>query len=119
MRYLIVLAAFLWMATSCNSDDANEYPFVITVMTETGIPAQNVTVRVTADVPNAIPDFTGATDINGQVRFEYDNQAVLKVQASRGNPVSWIGCGFIRLKQGVEVEKTVVILPFDPSVGGC
>jgi hypothetical protein len=117
---IILLAFVLFISgNSCKKEVSNEYPFVIKVIREDGIPLGNVNVRVTADVPNAIPDFRGKTDVYGEVRFEYDNKAVLKVQASRGNPISWIGCGFIRLEEGQVVNKTIVIQPYDPNVGGC
>ena len=123
-KFLSLLSlAFLLTLTSlfsgCKKEVSNEYPFVIKVIREDGIPMGNVSVRVTADVPNAIPDFRGRTDEFGEIRFEYNNKAVLKVQATRGNPVNWIGCGFVRLEEGQEVSKTIVIQPYDPNVGGC
>lgn len=118
LSFALLLTTFN-LISSCKKEVSNEYPFVIKVIREDGIPMGNVSVRVTADVPNAIPDFRGRTDEFGEIRFEYNNKAVLKVQATRGNPVNWIGCGFVRLEEGQEVTKVIVIQPYDPNVGGC
>jgi len=110
---------FALSSMGCTKEDERSYPFVIQVLTEDGRPAQNVLVQANADVPNSIPDFLGVTDMFGEIRFEYRYEAVLKVQATRGNPASWIGCGFVRLENNTEVRKVIVIQPYDPNVGGC
>lgn len=117
-RFTAIAMVFI-LLSACEEEVSNEYPFVVRVLLEDGTPAQNVFVRVSADVPNAIPNFEGTTNYNGEVSFQYNNKAVLKVQASRGNPINWIGCGFVRLQEGQEVTKTIVIQPYDPNVGGC
>lgn len=113
----LILSALL--LSSCQKETSNEFPFLVKIVNSDGIPLSNISVRATADVPNAIPNFTGQTNVEGEVRFEYDRLAVLKIQATRGNPVTWIGCAFIRLEEGKEVQKTLVLQPFDPAVGGC
>ena len=113
------LVLSLILLSSCQKETSNEFPFVIKIVNSDGIPLSNISVRATADVPNAIPNFSGQTNLEGEVRFEYDRLAVLKIQAFRGNPITWIGCAFIRLEEGKEVQKTVVLQPFDPTVGGC
>jgi hypothetical protein len=116
---LLALCLFSFCFSSCKKEIVTEYPFEIQVLFEDGTPAQNVFVEAKADVPNSIPDFEGVTDVEGKVHFEYNNKAVLKVEAKRGNPLSWIGCGFVRLEAGVEVKKVIIIQPYDASVGGC
>ena len=118
-KALIVALSSIAFGLGCTKEETRNYPFVIQVINEEGRPAQNVLVQVNADVPNSIPDFLGSTDMFGEVRFEYRYEAVLKVQATRGNPPSWIGCGFVRLENNNEVRKIIVIQPYDPSVGGC
>jgi hypothetical protein len=118
-KALIVALSSIAFGWGCTKEETRNYPFVIQVINEEGRPAQNVLVQVNADVPNSIPDFLGSTDMFGEVRFEYRYEAVLKVQATRGNPPSWIGCGFVRLENNTEVRKIIVIQPYDPSVGGC
>ena len=116
---LFTLSLLVFSFSSCKKENVTEYPFEFQVLFEDGTPAQNVFVEAKADVPNSIPDFEGVTDVEGRVRFEYNNKAVLKVEAKRGNPLSWIGCGFVRLEAGVDVKKIIIIQPYDASVGGC
>lgn len=122
MKKIISLLGFSLLVlsfSSCKKEIITEYPFEIQVLFEDGTPAQNVYVEAKADVPNSIPDFEGITDLEGKIKFEYNNKAVLKVEATRGNPLSWIGCGFVRLEAGVEIKKVIIIQPYDSSVGGC
>lgn len=119
IKLLAAVFSIVLLSSSCEKDVSNEYPFRVRVVSPDGIPLANISVRATADVPNAIPDFRGSTNIEGYVNFKYDNKAVLKVQASRGNPITWIGCAFVRLEEGTEITKTIVLQPYDPSVGGC
>lgn len=117
--FLALIAVLALVQQGCKKEESNEYPFVIQVVREDGRAGANVQVSATADVPNAIPDFLGTTDDEGRIRFVYNNKAVLKIQATRGNPIQWIGCGFVRLIQGQEVNKVIIIQPFDPNLGGC
>ena len=116
--FLLLSAGIL--VSSCKKETDNSFPFTIRVVTIQGVPVNNAHVTATADVPNALPDFDGYTNVEGEVSFEYDNDAVLKIQATRGgNPPSWIGCGYIKLERGEKVTKVVVIQPYDASAGGC
>jgi hypothetical protein len=104
---------------SCEKEAA-KYPFTVIVQTEDGTRVQNAAVTATAPVANAIPNFTGATDENGMVSFEYDQEAVLQVQATKGeNPPSFIGCNFVKLEADNTVTITIVLLPYDPASSGC
>lgn len=110
----------LLLVGGCKKEVNKSFPFTIRVETLSGAPVQNALVEVTADVPNAIPDFSGSTNVEGEVSFEYNNEAVLKIQATRGgNPPTWIGCGFIQLERGESVKKVIVIQPYDSNIGGC
>ena len=105
--------------SSCKKE-APTYPFTIRVTNEAGVALPNVFVTATADVPNALPDFSGITNEDGYVRFEYQFEAVLKVRATRGsNPPTWMGCNFIKLEPNTDVEIKVVILPYNPTQPGC
>jgi len=75
--------------TSCSPKDAPVYRFQIEVVAvnEDGelIPIQNASVRATAPVVNALPDFQGFSGIDGIVRdsegndlFQYGLPAVLQ-----------------------------------------
>ena len=119
LSWLLILAAVLF-AGGCKKEVEKSFPFTIRVETVQGVPVNNSHVTASADVPNAIPKFDGYTDVNGEVSFEYNNEAVLKVQATRGGtPPTWIGCGYIKLERGERVTKVIVIQPYDSSVGGC
>ena len=99
---------------------SNNFPFTVHVITEDGTPVANIDVVATAPVPDAIPYFEGVTNLDGNVSFTYDNEAVLQIVATRGtNPPSFIGCGFVKLERDNNVIVNIVIQPYDPSQGGC
>jgi hypothetical protein len=118
------LVALTILASSCERDPAiRSYPFLIQVTTAEGFPVQNARVEATAPVPQnvLIPDFEGVTDEFGFIRFEYNYEAVLKIQATRGvdQQPSWIGCGFVKLEENNEVLVRIILRPFNPDIGGC
>lgn len=107
--------------TGCRID-APTYPFKIKVVNADGIPIQSCVVTATVDVANHRDeaDFEGTTSFSGVVEFEYDYEAVFKITAMRGgNPPTYIGCGFVKLEPDQMVEKTITILPYDPTDPGC
>lgn len=118
-KFIPFLALLSLIFISCEKEDPR-YNFTITVINEEGIPLPNVTVEASADVPNALPDFRARTNDDGQVEFEYEYEAVLKIRATRGsNPPSWMGCNFVKLEADKNVQINVVLLPFDPGQPGC
>ncbi len=113
--FLLVAASFV----GCKKEDPT-YPFTIQVVREDGSAMPNVLVTATADVPDAIPNFSGITGDDGTVSFEYQYEAVLKITAIRGNnPPTWMGCNFVKLEADKNVTTVVVLLPFDPTQPGC
>lgn len=119
MKKLVYFVFLLALIVGCSKDQPN-YPFVIQVETEDGVRLPNVFIEASADVPNALPDFSGITDENGTVSFQYQYEAVLKIRATRGtNPPSWMGCKFIKLEANKTVTAKVILLPFDPTQPGC
>jgi hypothetical protein len=118
IRYSLIFA-IISLTMGCEKE-LPTYPFSIRVINEEGIPLPNITVTATADVPNALPDFTGITNEEGLVSFEYQFEAVLKIRATRGSsPPSWMGCNFIKLEADKKVQVDVVVLKYDPSQPGC
>lgn len=126
---LTVVISSLLALSSCEKKTEN-YPFTIRVVTEVAdpdnpeklkyVPVQNASIEAGAPIPDALPDFTGSTNIDGIISFEYQYEAVLQVNASRGtNPVTHVGCGFIKLEDGKNVEITIVLQDYDPSQSGC
>ena len=119
LRSLLIVTAFSFVFSGCTKEDP-KYPFTIQVMREDGRPMPNVYVTATADVPEAIPDFSGITGDDGTVSFEYEYEAVLKVTATRGsNPPTWMGCNFVKLEADKNVTTIVILLPYDPTQPGC
>ena len=116
---LLAFASASLLFTGCTKDDPT-FPFSIQVLREDGVPMPNIFVTATADVPDALPKFSGITDDNGFVSFEYQNEAVLKITATRGsNPPTWMGCNFVKLEANKTVKTVVILLPYDPTQPGC
>ena len=119
-KYLFVLAiGFVVAFSSCTKEDPR-YTFTVRVINEDGVRLPNVFIEASADVPDALPDFSGITDEDGEISFEYQYEAVLKVRATRGsNPPTWMGCNFVKLEADKNVIVTVLLIPYDPSQPGC
>ena len=118
-RLLFFVAIASFFVQGCTKETPN-YPFTIQVVREDGRPMPNVYVTATADVPDAIPMFSGTTNDDGQISFEYQHEAVLKITATRGsNPPTWMGCNFVKLEADKNVTSIVVLHPFDPTQPGC
>lgn len=119
-KHILFLALAIALAFSGCRKESPSYAFTVKVVTEDGIALPNVAVEASADVPDALPDFSGLTDEDGMVRFQYEYEAVLKIRATRGtNPPTWMGCNFVKLQPNDDVEVIVVLLPFDPTQPGC
>ena len=115
----VVLLGSSFLFSGCTKEDPT-FPFTIQVLREDGKPMPNVYVTATADVPDALPAFTGITNDDGMVSFEYQHEAVLKVTATRGsNPPTWMGCNFVKLEADKTVTSIVILLPYDPTQPGC
>lgn len=119
---LIAALLVVFTITNCDKDDLNpDFPFTIVVKTlEDSTRATNVFVEILTTLPDNQIDIEGVTDENGEVDFSFDRDAVLQVRATRGkNPISWIGCNFVRLEPNKRVVQTVFIKEFDPKLSGC
>jgi hypothetical protein len=130
---LFALSATLFAAlvTSCAPKDAPVYRFKIKVVaiSEDGEPIalQNATVRATAPVVNAIPDFEGRSGVDGIVRdvdgndiFQYGLPAVLQITAQKGgNPPVVFGCSYLKLVPDSTATVEIVVQPYVEGVSGC
>lgn len=112
---LIFVAAF-----SCKKNQP-DYPFTINVKTlEDTVSVANIHVEILArDGGGFKTFFDGYTDENGQVNFDYDQEAIFTIRATRGNPYTYIGCADIRLMPDQRVTKDVYIAPYDSEAQGC
>lgn len=112
-----------FLTLSCEKiDQSPEYPFVITVKTvDDSTLVQNAYVEI--GVPSQVNSelkFRGFTNALGTVSFEYDNDAVFRVRATRGkDPITYIGCTYVRLEPNETVHRTVYIEPWDVQSPGC
>ena len=125
--FLFILTSSLLFIFGCEKPESSSFQFSIKVVDENGVPIQNASVQATAPVLNAIPNFTGQTDIDGIMKddeglslFEYNMPAVLQVTAQKGgNPPVVFGCGYIKLEADSVVNMTIVVLPYVVGVAGC
>ncbi len=110
-------------SSSCRKADLDpDYKFTIIVKTlSDSTRVANVFVELIAPVPGSRVDLDGFTDENGEVDFEYDEEATLLIRATRGpqGAYLWIGCNNIRLLDDRRATQTVYIRPYDPEVEGC
>ncbi len=125
MKKALLFSLFVGLLISCGKkEDLNpDYPFTIVVKTfEDSTRIANIRVEILA--PSNSGAFTeffeGWTNEKGEVRFEYDKNAVFTARATRGlTPITHIGCADVRLEPNKEVYKTVYIRPYDNQAGGC
>lgn len=116
----IIFLAFITLSFFSCEKEASKYPFTVKVVSEDGVPVTNVDVIATAPVADAIPYFEGSTNELGTVSFEYDKEAVLQIQATRGGATpTFQGCNFVKLEADKNITVKVVLLPYDPSSTGC
>ena len=122
---------FAALVTSCAPKEAPVYRFKIKVVAinEDGEPIalQNATVRATAPVVNAIPDFEGRSGVDGIVRdvdgndiFQYGLPAVLQITAQKGgNPPVVFGCRYLKLVPDSTATVEIVVQPYVEGFSGC
>lgn len=106
----------------CEKQDLNpDYPFTIIVKTfEDSVRVNNIFVEITATIPDNTVEMEGVTNIDGEVSFSHDQDAVFFVRATRGrDPITWIGCNFVRLEPNTNVRQTVYIRRWNPELTGC
>lgn len=127
--FLILFCAFLLSeAGSCKKIDQDpDYNFTIVVKTlSDSTRIQNALVEVYVPRTVSTLEKVGFTNIAGEASFEYEQDAVFQVRASRGKKVTgntitytFIGCTYVRLEPNQEVFQTVYIEPYDPELEGC
>lgn len=94
---LLTLTLFAMLIfTSCSKDE-RDYKLTIHVTVEDNISVQNSLVRVYAPIANTLVDYWGTTDENGELTFEFENEVVVEIIASKS---SFKNCGFIALDRG-------------------
>lgn len=82
------------------------YKCKIIVTDTNSIPVPNAQVDLTAPVIGATVSGSGKTDNQGQIEFEFANEAVFDVTAVEGNRS---GKGFVKLESREVISETVII----------
>lgn len=101
----VAIFSIITCISSC--DVVHTYKAEVRVVNPDGVPMSGVDVTTNVDVDQAHVVYrTGITDGSGRVNFEYNNIAILKVNADKG---SYHGEGLIVLEEDKEVQVTVVV----------
>lgn len=115
MKHLvIIILLFSFGGFSCRKPSP---PKAIVITLDTAYkPMVNVKVTVFAqpngsyvDPNDRVLNLIETTDLNGQARFTFKNEAILNVKAELGNPVTLKATGMIILKEDQEIEKTLIL----------
>ena len=103
--FVAVFMAFSVSLTSCYKEPF--YRCKILVVDTNNAPIPNAQVDLTAPVVPA-PDISasGTTDAQGQISFEFANEAVFNVDVVKG---AQSGKGFVKLEPSEIIKETVVI----------
>ena len=105
---MALVCGAVFFFSSCKKED-DSYKVKVYIIDEAGMAVDSARVRIFAPVPGTLVDYTDSTNSSGLVKFEYDNEAVLQIESTKGNPFILKGCGFVKLKKGKEVTKTVIM----------
>ena len=106
---VIMLAAIL--ITSCEKD--NTCRAIVTAIDINGVPVSGVNIKLW--IPSSLLEYPNQETIswpqaittsNGQAAFNFKNESVLEIEATKGG---LYGTGFIVLKQGVLVQQQVIL----------
>lgn len=118
---ILALSAVLLFSCKKEEELHPEFPFTVVVKTyDDSVAVSNVKVEVFTPIQGNIVEMVGFTDSYGEVKFDYDLEAVLLVRATRGeNPIRYIGCADVRLEPNKDVVQNVYIEVYDPNVPGC
>ena len=101
----VALFSIITCINSC--DVVHTYKAEVRVVNSDGVPMSGVDVTTNVDVDQAHVVYrTAVTDGSGRVYFEYNNLAILKVNADKG---SYHGEGLIVLEEDQKVQVTVVV----------
>lgn len=101
----VALFSIITCVSSC--EVIHTYKAEVRVVNSDGVPMSGVDVTTNVDVDQAHVVYReGVTDASGRVNFEYNNVAILKVSADKGN---YHGEGLLVLEEDQEVQLTVVV----------
>jgi hypothetical protein len=109
------LTFFLFATLSCNKN--TECKATIKCVDSIGVPLNNVAVLLYATVktPSSPATYTadlkanGNTDASGEVHFTFKLPAIYDISATYSATKTYTGSGIIKLEEGKNVDKTVVL----------
>ncbi len=117
---LFTVLGFAFTFLSCEKD--TKCVATIRVVSESGLPQENVAVELFANVKTGNPPqtvkgdvtATGTTDSGGEVKFTFKLPAIYDiraVQVKSGPTQTLVATGIIKLEEGKGVSKEVTLKP--------
>ncbi len=103
LRTVLLVGGLLLLTAGCSKDTRN-HRLTVVVFADDDVKVANALVRVYAPVDNSFVDWYLRTNEKGEANFEFENDVVVDIIASKG---SFVGCDFAQVKAGnntVEVE---------------
>lgn len=116
MRKIFTLLAIVISLLSCEKAE-DYYKAEITLYSESGVPVQNATVRLT--IPNREDNtlvYTVITGVEGKAFFEVPNKAYYDVKCWK---YPFRGCSYVEFKKNETVKMDVVLLDWSNPYNGC
>lgn len=109
------ISFFLFTSTSCNKN--TECKATIKCVDSLGTPINNAAVLLYAVVKTSTSSVTytadvkanGNTDGNGEVKFTFKLPAIYDIMATYTAAKTFTGSGIIKLEEGKNVDKTVIL----------
>lgn len=116
MKKIIVLLFLSFIFASCEKK-TDFYKVEVQVVSESGLPIQNATVKLTVPIDDeTLQDYSYTTGVDGKAFFELKNEAYYNIQSWK-----WYyrGCNYVELKKNETVKRTVVLRGWDDPYNGC
>ncbi len=114
MRKILIILSVCFLMLSCNKKD-NTYRAELRVVTLSGIPIQNASIKLFVPNPTATEFYT-ITDDDGKAYFEIKAKAFYDVKTWKG---TYRGCGFVEFKKGELVTKDIIIRTWGDPLNTC
>lgn len=100
---VLLFSVALLFFSGCSKDNL-KHKLTVVVVADDNVKVANALIRVYAPVNNSFIDWYLYTNEAGEAQFEFENDVVVDIVASKG---SFVGCNFSQVKEGentVEVE---------------
>jgi len=114
MRKILIILSVCTLMLSCSKENTR-YQVELRVVSLSGIPVGNASIKLYVPVPQAEEMFR-TTDENGIVVFEIPAKAYYNVKTWKG---SHRGCGFVEFVKGEYVKKDIIIRTWGDPLNSC